>query len=106
MVNAVRLTLTAAAVAVFVAPAGAGVVGIDKVNSPSASAAMPALYRSCTNFNRKYPHGVGRVGARDKVRPGNEPVTNFKRSNRIFAIAMSWNKGLDRDKDRVACEKH
>jgi hypothetical protein len=54
---------------------------------------MPALYSSCKKFNAKYPHGVGRVGARDKVRPGNEPVTTFKRSNAIFAKAMSYNPG-------------
>jgi hypothetical protein len=28
------------------------------------------------------------------------------RSNRLFRIAMSWNKGLDGDKDKIACEKH
>jgi hypothetical protein len=67
---------------------------------------MPALYSSCAKFNRRYPHGVGRVDARDKVKPGNEPVTNFRRSNSIFARAMYWNKGLDRDKDKIACEKH
>jgi len=67
------------------------------------TAAMPAVYKNCTNFNKKYPHGMGRVGARDKT--SGVPVTTFKRSNRIFAVAMSWNRGLDRDKDRIACEK-
>jgi hypothetical protein len=33
-------------------------------------------------------------------------VTNFKRSNTLYATAMRYNRGLDRDKDRVACEKH
>jgi hypothetical protein len=33
------------------------------------------------------------------------PVTNFRRSNRLYRIAMSYNRGLDRDKDRIACEK-
>lgn len=67
------------------------------------AAAMPAVYKNCTNLNKKYPHGVGRVGARDKT--SGVPVTTFRRSNRIFGIAMSWNRGLDRDKDRIACEK-
>lgn len=99
MVTAARLTLILAAAAVFAAPASSGVVvRFAKVTSPSTGTAMPALYRNCTNFNKKYPHGVGRVGARDTVRPGNEPVTNFRRSNRIFGIVMNWNKGLDRDK--------
>ena len=34
-----------------------------------------------------------------------QPVTNFKRSTRLYRIAMSYNKGLDRDKDGIACEK-
>jgi Excalibur calcium-binding domain len=32
-------------------------------------------------------------------------VTNFKRSTRIYRIGMSHNRGLDRDKDGIACEK-
>jgi Excalibur calcium-binding domain len=28
----------------------------------------------------------------------------FKRSNRLYRIAMSHNRGLDRDKDGIACE--
>jgi Excalibur calcium-binding domain len=31
-------------------------------------------------------------------------VTTFKRSNRLYTIAMKYNKGLDRDKDGIACE--
>jgi hypothetical protein len=33
------------------------------------------------------------------------PVTSFKRSTRLYRIAMSYNRGLDRDKDGIACEK-
>jgi hypothetical protein len=64
---------------------------------------MPALYKNCTNLNKKYPHGVGKANARDKTE--DEPVTTFKRSTRLYNIAMSYNKGLDRDKDGIACEK-
>jgi hypothetical protein len=53
--------------------------------------------------NKRYPHGVGKVGARDKT--SGTPVTNFKRSGRLYRLAMSYNKGLDRDKDGIACEK-
>jgi hypothetical protein len=45
----------------------------------SAAALMPRL--SCTDYNKRYPHGVGRPLARDKVGPGNDPVRNFRRSN-------------------------
>lgn len=52
-------------------------------------------------MNGTYPHGVGMVGARDKTRSG-EPVTNFKRDNTTI---YRTNRGLDRDGDRIACEK-
>jgi hypothetical protein len=32
-------------------------------------------------------------------------VTNRKRSTKLYKLAMSYNGGLDRDKDGVACEK-
>jgi hypothetical protein len=70
----------------------------------TAAARIPALYKNCTAFHTKYPHGVGKVGARDRTKSG-DPVTTFKRSNRIYAIAMRYNDDLDRDKDGVACEK-
>jgi Excalibur calcium-binding domain len=72
----------------LVAPAAA-----HKANHPP--------YTNCTKFNDKYPHGVGRVGARNRAMNGgvlSDPVTNFRRSNAIFAAAMAHNKGLDRDK--------
>jgi hypothetical protein len=33
-------------------------------------------------------------------------VTNFKRSNYWYGVAMQRNRGLDRDGDHVACEAH
>jgi hypothetical protein len=58
---------------------------------------------NCTGANERYPHGVGRVGARDKTK--GTPVTNFRRSNKIYRAAMRVNEDLDRDKDGIACEK-
>ena len=52
---------------------------------------------------KKYRHGVGRVGARDKT--SGTPVTTFRRSNFLYKTAMRYNRGLDRDKDGIACEK-
>jgi hypothetical protein len=68
-----------------------------------ATATTPPLYKNCTNLNKRYPHGVGRLGARDKT--AGTPVTTFRRSTRIYRLAMSYNRGLDRDKDGIACEK-
>ena len=44
-----------------------------------------------------------KLHARDKTR--GTPVTNFRRSTRLYNIAMSYNRGLDRDRDGIACEK-
>jgi len=68
----------------------------------AASTKTPPLYKNCAHLNAKYPHGIGKVGAHDKT--SGEPVTNFKRSNKLYATAMKWNRGLDRDKDGIACE--
>ena len=46
---------------------------------------------------------MGRTNARDHT--SGRPVTNFKKSNTLYAAAMRANKGLDRDKDGIACEK-
>jgi hypothetical protein len=70
----------------------------------TADAATPLLYSNCAHLNTKYPHGLGKLGARDKTRSGH-PVTNFKRSTTLYLGAMRWNSGLDRDKDGIACEQ-
>ena len=76
--------------------------------APTAAAvrttgAVPKLYKNCTNLNKKYPHGLGRANARDKT--SGTPVTNFKRSTRLYKLAMGHNKRLDGDKGGIACEK-
>jgi hypothetical protein len=55
--------------------------------------------------NKLYPHGVGKLSARDHTTGGAEPVRNFKRSTKLYNEAMSFNRGLDRDHDGIACEK-
>ena len=69
----------------------------------AASGLVPPLYKNCTALKKRYPHGVGRLGARDKT--SGTPVTTFKRSTRVYRLALSHNRGLDRDKDGIACEK-
>jgi hypothetical protein len=97
------LFLLVAAVAVMLATPASSAT--DRGAAPTAGAAMPLLYKNCTNFNKRYPHGVGKRLARDRTKSG-DPVTNFRRSTLIYNRAMRWNKGLDRNKDGVACEKH
>jgi hypothetical protein len=67
------------------------------------SAHTTGIHDNCTNFNKVYPHGVGTRTARD--RGAARPVTTFKRSNTIYWAAERHNGTLDRDNDRVACEK-
>jgi hypothetical protein len=67
------------------------------------ASAIPSPWKNCAQVNQKYPHGVGLPGARDKT--SGTPVTTFKRNTRLYRIAMKNNKGLDRDKDGIACEK-
>ncbi len=87
------------------APASSAIAGIQSQGPTvaTADAAIPPPYKNCTQLNTKYPHGVGKVGARDKTTSG-DPVTTFKRT-KVYNTAMSHNRGLDRDKDGVACEK-
>ncbi|MER5456575.1 excalibur calcium-binding domain-containing protein [Micromonospora sp. NPDC002389] len=73
--------------------------GTVAVVSPAQAA--PTKFKNCTALNKKYRHGVGKKGARDKVRGRTKPVTNFKVSTAIY----NANTKLDRDKDGVACEK-
>lgn len=74
------------------------------LQAASASAAAPSVvhaYANCTQLNHAYPHGVGKVGARDHVTGKSKPVTNFVRNTALY----NANHKLDRDKDGVACEK-
>ena len=67
------------------------------------SAHSSGIHDNCTKFNKKYPHGVGTKKARDKG--AQDPVTTFKRSNKIYWAAENHNGSLDPDNDRIACEK-
>jgi Excalibur calcium-binding domain len=90
-----RFTALAAASAMLLAVPASAAIG--------STTAIPRLYKNCTNLNKRYPHGLGRVGARDHT--SGTPVTNFKRGTKPYKLALSYNRGLDRDKDGIACEK-
>jgi hypothetical protein len=68
-----------------------------------AVAKIPAPYKNCAAVNSRYPHGIGLPGAHDKT-VGVAPVTTFLRSKRLYKLAISYNRGLDRDGDGIACE--
>jgi Excalibur calcium-binding domain len=70
----------------------------------AAGGAIPYRWKNCTIVNKRFPHGVGKLRAHDKT--SGTPVTTFRRSTLIYLRAMRYNRGLDRDKDGIACEKH
>lgn len=70
--------------------------------APAADAATkPIKYKNCAALNKVYKHGVGKPGAKDKVASGKKLVTTFTKSTKVYNL----NKHLDRDKDKIACEK-
>lgn len=81
-------------------------IALGAVLTPTgAQAAIPAKYANCTGLIRSYPHGVGRVGATDRVTGTSRPVTTWRRDTAAYNLAMHYNRGLDRDRDNVACER-
>lgn len=70
---------------------------------PAPAQARGGLYDNCTNFNQRYPHGVGKNHAHDHT--SGTPVRNFLHSTRKYNKAMNHNPDLDRDNDKIACEK-
>jgi hypothetical protein len=84
--------------------AATGAIAMGVAQAPAATGAIPSRWKNCKTVNARYPHGVGKYGAHDKTT--GVPVRNFKHSNRLYRTAMRYNRGLDRDKDGIACEKH
>ena len=70
----------------------------------AAPAHAAVSYTNCAALQKTYPHGVGRANARDRVTSGT-PVTTWKKYTAAYDRAVRANRGLDRDKDFVACEK-
>jgi hypothetical protein len=56
---------------------------------------VPSLWKSCKHVLKLHAHD----------RTSGVAVKNFRRSTRLYNIAMRWNRGLDRDRDGIACEK-
>jgi hypothetical protein len=89
---------------------GSALVVAATIAVPTDAAPRAKSYKNCTALNKVYPHGVGRKGARDKTST-DERVTNFKRSNKVFAYndgnapRYPRERDLDRDNDKIACEK-
>ena len=66
-----------------------------------AQAAKPRVFKNCTELRKVYKHGVGRSGAKDKVKGKSKPVKNFK----VDTATYNANKKSDGDSDGIACEQ-
>lgn len=81
----------------------AGSLAVTGLAAMAPASIAGSIYDNCTSYHVRFPHGVGRVSAQDHT--SGTPVTNFKRSNRLYHRAMLHNNDLDRDGDHIACEK-
>jgi hypothetical protein len=83
--------------------AAAGLLASGAPAQASGAPAQAAAKRfvNCAALHKKYAHGVGIPGAKDKVRGKTRPVTNFKPDRALY----NANKRLDADKDKIACER-
>jgi hypothetical protein len=93
-----RSTLARLTVAAVLASAPLALTG-----SMAAEAHETGIHDNCTNLNKKWPHGVGTRRAVDKT--SGVRVKNFYRNNDAYWTAERHNPDLDRDNDRIACEK-
>lgn len=84
---------------------------LANVATTADAAPKPKSYSSCKALQKDYPHGVGKKGAKDKVKGSTKPVTNFKVSTKAYNLnngprnKKTGEYDLDRDNDGVACEK-
>ena len=90
--------LSAAALGVALSTAS-----LTGITMQSADAHTTGLHDNCTNLNKKWPHGVGTRNAVDKT--SGTKVRNFYKNNDAYWTAERHNGDLDRDNDRIACEK-
>ncbi len=81
------------------------VVGMTLTAVPvtTASGHTTGIHDNCTNLNKRWPHGVGTRRAVDKT--SGTPVTNFYRNGDAYWRGERHNGTLDRDNDRIPCEK-
>ncbi|WP_075204339.1 excalibur calcium-binding domain-containing protein [Haematomicrobium sanguinis] len=104
--NFLRLTLPAVATLALLGASVAPAQAADADATPQTSAAQPFAakkFKNCTELTKKYPHGVGKKGARDLA--NGKPKRNAKNLHRVDNALYTANKHLDRDRDGIACER-
>lgn len=97
---AASTSLLAGSIAFTSTPAQAAQTVVPAIVMPAAAKYQ---FKNCTALNKVYPHGVGKSNAKDKTK--GKRVTNFKHSTSLYNKIIGYRKGLDRDKDGIACER-
>lgn len=92
-----RRRLIAATLITIGVATGSGLIA----DAASAKTVPIVHFKNCTAMHKTYPHGVGRKGAKDKVRGKTKPVTTFYVNTTLY----NANTRLDADHDGIACEK-
>jgi hypothetical protein len=87
-------TLVVVLALALAASAGAATAGAasDRPTVGATVEFIPRLWRNCTNYNKRYPHGVGRRLARDKT--SGTPVTTFSAAHCSTAARCATTAGL------------
>jgi len=80
-----------------------GLIATTAVVAVPAQAHTTGRHDNCTNLNKTWPNGLGTRSAVDKT--SGTRVTTFTRNTDAYWRAERHNGDLDRDNDRIACEK-
>ena len=104
-----RRTLTALVVAVglLVVPAAAAQAAPAGHAASAAHTVKVAKYKNCTAMHKKYAGGVAKSSKvrNTKTVAGHKVRAASTYKPKVSAALYAANKGLDRDKDGIACEK-
>lgn len=79
---------------------------ISAVDSASAATASATKYSNCTAVHKTYSGGIAKSGVKSNTVTSKGKVTHraLKGKVKVDTNLYNANKGLDRDKDGVACE--
>lgn len=93
----------------MIAGLGASVMmlSVAAVAAPAAQAAPVTKYSSCAKLNKDYAGGIARTGKAVNMKTvgGKKVLAESSQSPKVRADLYDRNKGLDRDKDGIACER-
>jgi hypothetical protein len=93
---------------IIAALAGAGIMaGGLVIAAPADANAAPTKYRSCAAMNKAYAGGVAKSSSAKNTKTvrGKKVAAKSVYRPKVNAALYNANKGLDRDRDGIACER-